>query len=49
VDPRWEARLLLFLESSGVGRIVDEEDVEGRWVGRTDNWIVWEAEEKVAG
>jgi len=27
-DPRWEARLLRFLESPGVGRVVDEVDVE---------------------
>jgi len=27
-DPRWEARLLRFLELSGVGGIVDEEDVK---------------------
>jgi hypothetical protein len=47
-DPRWEPRLLRFLELSGVGKIVDGEDVEGEWATRLGGWIVWEAEEGVA-
>jgi len=47
-DPRWEARLLHFLELSGVGREVDEVDEEEIRDARLDNCIVWEAEERVA-
>jgi len=35
-DPRWEARLLRFLEVSGVGRMADAEDVEEGWAARMD-------------
>jgi len=31
---------------SGVGRIVDEVDVEEDWAVRLDGWIAWEAEER---
>jgi len=33
-DLRWEARLLRFLETSGVGRIMDEENMEEGWAVR---------------
>ena len=41
-----EARLLRFLESSSVGRVVGDVDVEEDWAVRLDGWIVWEAEER---
>ena len=44
-DARWEKRLLRFLELSGVGGLVGDEDVEET---RADGWIAWEAEERVA-
>ena len=47
-NPRWEARLFCFLESSGVGRVVGKVDAEEEWVARTDGCVVWEAEERVA-
>jgi hypothetical protein len=42
-SPRWEKRLLHFLELSGVGRIMEngEDDEEVRAAGR-DGWIIWE-------
>jgi len=47
-NPRWERRLLRFLELSGVGRVVedgtDEDQVRAE---RMDQWIAWEAEERV--
>jgi hypothetical protein len=47
VHPRWEKRLLRFLELSGVGRVVaDGSDEDGAWARRMDSWIVWEAEEE---
>jgi hypothetical protein len=42
-NPRWERRLLHFLELSGVGRVT--ENGEGEKETRTermDGWIVWE-------
>jgi hypothetical protein len=45
-SPRWEGRLLRYLELSGVARFVEvgiEED-EGH-AARMARWIVWEAEE----
>jgi len=47
-NPRWERRLLRFLELSGVGRLVEGEDVEETRAARLDGWIAWEAEEKAA-
>ena len=29
------------LAGRGVGRVVEEEDVEGRWATRMNSWIVW--------
>jgi hypothetical protein len=48
-NPRWERRLVKFLELSGVGRVMADgvgED-EAR-VERMDGWIVWEAVERAA-
>jgi len=48
-DPRWEGRLLRFLELSGVGRCVEGGVDEDRaYAERMDGWIVWEAEEEGA-
>jgi len=48
-SPRWERRLLRFLELSGLGRVVEDgTDEEEIWAGRLDGWIVWEAEERAA-
>jgi len=48
-DPRWEGRLLRFLELSGVGRCVEGRVDEDRaYAERMDGWIVWEAEEEGA-
>jgi hypothetical protein len=45
-NPRWEKRLLRFLELSGVGRVMDDGvDEEGAGAGRLDRWILWETEE----
>jgi hypothetical protein len=42
-NPRWEKRLLRFLELSGAGRMVaNGEDEEEAWARRMDEWIVWE-------
>jgi hypothetical protein len=42
-NPRWEKRLLRYLELSGAGRIVaNGEDEEEAWARRMDEWIVWE-------
>jgi ribonuclease HI len=42
-NPRWEKRLLGFLELSGAGRVVASgEDEEEAWARRMDEWIVWE-------
>jgi len=46
-SPRWERRLLRFLELSGVGRIVEDGVDEERRATRLDEWIAWEAEERV--
>jgi len=45
-DPRWEGRLLRFLELSGVGRCVEGGvDEDQAYAEKMDGWIVWEAEE----
>ena len=48
-NPRWERRLVRFLELSGVGRTMadgtDEENAHAEWM---DRWIVWEASEETA-
>jgi hypothetical protein len=42
-NPRWEKRLLRFLELSGAGRIVaNGEDEEEGWARRMDERVVWE-------
>jgi hypothetical protein len=46
-NPRWESRLLRFLELSGVGRLVEggvEEDEAH--AARMDDWIIWKPEEE---
>jgi hypothetical protein len=45
-NPRWERRFLTFLERSRVGRVVADED--GTHAAAMDEWIVWEAKERVA-
>jgi hypothetical protein len=47
-NPRWERRLLRFLELSGVGRVVaDGTDEDEAWARRMDDWIAWEGREEV--
>jgi hypothetical protein len=47
-NPRWEKRLLGFLELSGVGRVMEDGiDEEEARAGRMDRWIPWETEEWV--
>jgi len=43
-NPRWERRLLKFLELSGVGRVMDDgRDEEEVRAARLDNWVIfWE-------
>jgi hypothetical protein len=42
-NPRWESRLLHFLELSGVGRIVQDGSCEDEsWGVRMDNWVAWD-------
>jgi hypothetical protein len=46
-NPRWERRLLWFLELSGAGRVVEDgTDEEEARAARLDGWVVWEAEER---
>jgi len=41
-NPRWERRLLRFLELSGVGRVVEDgTDEEEARAARMDEWIAW--------
>jgi hypothetical protein len=48
-SPRWESRLLRFLELSGVGRYVEEGvDEDQAHAEKMDEWTVWEAEEEGA-
>jgi hypothetical protein len=45
-NPRWERRLMRFLELSGVGRLVEGgKDEEEAHAETMDQWIVWKAEE----
>jgi len=45
--PRWERRLLKFLELSGAGRVMDDAvDEDAARAERLDGWIVWETEER---
>jgi len=49
-NPRWEKRPILFLELSGVGRIVESAvDEEAAQAERLDGWVIWECEERAAG
>jgi hypothetical protein len=41
-NPRWEKRLLKFLELTGVGKIVDGVNEEETRATRMDEWIAWE-------
>jgi hypothetical protein len=42
-SPRWEKRLPLFLEFSGIGRVMESgEDEEENRAARMDRWIAWE-------
>jgi hypothetical protein len=42
-NPRWENRLLHFLDLSGVGRIVQDGSCEDEnWGVRMDNWVAWD-------
>jgi ribonuclease HI len=44
-NPRWERRLLRFLELSGVGRVVEEGlDEDEAYAAKMDGWIAWEEE-----
>jgi hypothetical protein len=44
-SPRWEKRLLLFLELSSVGRVMDNgADFEEARTEKMDGWIIWEDE-----
>jgi hypothetical protein len=48
-NPRWERRLVKFLELSGVGRtMTDGTDEEGAHAARMDEWVVWETVEGAA-
>jgi hypothetical protein len=46
-NPRWEIRLLRFLELSRVGGVMDDGVDEEARVGKLDRWIPWETEEWV--
>ena len=42
-NPRWERRLLIFLERSGVGRVVaGGRDPDAAWANKRDRWVIWE-------
>jgi len=43
-NPRWERRFVRFLELSGVGRTM----ADGARAVKMDEWVVWEAEERIA-
>jgi len=47
-NPRWERRLLGFLEMSRVGTVMDDgTDEDQERVERMDQWIAWEVEERM--
>ena len=49
-SPRWESRLLRFLELSGLGGVVKGEmDEDEAHASRMDGGVVWEAEEERGG
>jgi hypothetical protein len=41
-SPRWEKRLLSFLELSGVGRVMENGAEEEARAEKMGGWIVWE-------
>jgi hypothetical protein len=48
-NPRWERRLVKFLELSGVERVIaDGTDEDGAYAARMDDWVAWEAVEGAA-
>jgi hypothetical protein len=48
-NPRWERRLVKFLELSGVGRVMaDGTNEDGAYAARMDEWVAWEAVEEAA-
>jgi hypothetical protein len=48
-NPRWERRLVKFLELSGVGRVMaDGPDEDGAYAARMDEWVAWETVEGTA-
>jgi hypothetical protein len=48
-NPRWERRLVEFLELSGVGRVMaDGTDEDGAYAARMDEWVAWETVEGTA-
>jgi hypothetical protein len=48
-NPRWERRLVKFLELSGVGRVMaDGTDEDGAYAARMDEWVAWETVEGAA-
>jgi hypothetical protein len=43
-NPRWERRLAMFLELSGVGKVMaDGTDDDGAYAARMDEWVALEA------
>ena len=48
-NPRWERRLLRFLELSGVGRTVRGVDEDEAHPSRMNSWVIWEAGEEKEG
>jgi hypothetical protein len=48
-NPRWERRLVKFLELSGAGRVMaDGTDEDGAYAARMDEWVAWETVERAA-
>jgi hypothetical protein len=48
-NPRWERRLVKFLELSGVGRVMaDGTDEDGAYAARMDEWVARETAEGAA-
>jgi hypothetical protein len=48
-NPRWERRLVKFIELSGVGRVMaDGADEDGAYAARMDDWVAWEAVDGIA-
>jgi hypothetical protein len=46
-NPRWESRLVHFLELSGVGRLVEDgSGVEEDRAARMDEWVAWAHRER---